>query len=232
MGTPIRDETSRSSQRTDNRPDVSIAVRTLTTGGFILESAERNPGYILLHMSRIDEFGASHHYCFAVAEEHFGQAQVETARIAAEYRHAQLVLIGRNDSTLPTVEWDRFINLFGGPVFSASPLEPDFADHLIALGHNRLPDGLQGRADDLFEAYVHVALEFMLGTRVVRYGQNRRFEARPDGIVLPYRNFAALYDAKAYREGYEVTAETIRQFKSYVEDFSSRYQSYLALNAF
>ena len=79
---------------------------------------------------------------------------------------------------------------------------------------------------------MRVALEFMLGTRVVRYGQNRRFEARPDGIILPYRNFTALYDAKASREGYEVTAETIRQFKSYVEDFSSRYQSYLALNTF
>jgi hypothetical protein len=180
----------------------------------------------------MDEFGAGHHYCFAVAEKRFGRAQVATAQIAAEFRHAQLVLIGPSDSTLPTVEWDRFINLFGGPVFSASPLESDFAGHLIALGHNTLPGSLQGRADDLFEAYVRIALEFMLGTRVVRYGQNRRFGARPDGIVLPFRNFSALYDAKAYREGYEVTAETIRQFKSYVEDFSSRYQRYLSLNAF
>ena len=150
MGTPIPDERPSSSQRTDNRPDLSIAVRTLTAGGFILESAERNPGYSLLHMSRMDEFGAGHHYCFAVAEERFGHTQVVTAQIAAEHRHAQLVLIGPNNSTLPTVEWDRFVNLFGGPIFSASPLEPDFADHLIALGHNRSPDGLQGRADDLF----------------------------------------------------------------------------------
>jgi hypothetical protein len=131
-----------------------------------------------------------------------------------------------------TVEWDRFINLFGGPVFSASPFEPDFVEHLITLGGNQVPEGLEGRADDLFEVYVRIALEFVLGTRVVRYGQNRRFEARPDGIILPYRNFAALYDAKAAQDGYEVTADTMRQFKSYVDDFSSRYQSYLRLNAF
>ena len=217
---------------TDNCPDLTIAVRTLAAGGFILESAERNPGYILFHMSRTDEFGASHHYCFAVAETRFGHGHVATAQIAADHRHAQLVLIGPNESSLPTIEWNRFINLFGGPVFSASPLEPDFAEHLMTLGHNQLSEGLQGRADDLFEAYVRVALEFVLGMRVIRYGQDRRFEARPDGIVLPYRNFAALYDAKAYREGYQVTAETIRQFKSYVDDFCRRYQSYLRLNAF
>jgi hypothetical protein len=221
MGTP-RDERSQGTC-----PDLPIAIRTFTAGGFLLEGAERNPGYAILHMSRGDEFGATHHYCFALAEGPFGESQ-----IAAKHRRAQLVLIGQNESVLPTLEWDRLINLFGGPVFSASPLEPDFAEHLIALGYNQLPTGLQGRADDLFETYVRVGLEFMLGTRVVRYGQNRRFEARPDGIVLPYRNFAALYDAKAYRDGYEVTAETIRQFKSYVEDFSGRYQSYLGLNAF
>jgi hypothetical protein len=219
-------------QPTDSSPNLSIAIRTLTTGGFMLESADRNPGYVLLHMSRVDEFGANQSYSFAIAEERFGHGQVATAQIAADHRHAQLILIGPNESGLPTVEWDQFINLFGGPVFSASPLEPDFAEHLITLGSNQVPEGLQGRADDLFDAYARIALEFMLGTRVVRYGQNRLFEARPDGIVLPYRNFAALYDAKAYRNGYEMTAESIRQFKSYVDDFSGRYQSYLRLNAF
>jgi hypothetical protein len=69
--------------------------------------------------------------------------------------------------------------------------------------------------------------------RVVRYGQNRLFEARPDGIILPYQEFSALYDAKAYSGGYEVTATTIRQFRSYVEEFQQRYNAYLPrLHAF
>ncbi len=210
MGISVNEGISGSHQHMGNSPDLSIAVRTLTAGGFLLEGAERNPGYVILHMSRIDEFGATHRYCFALAEDHFGESQIAAARIAAEHHHAQLVLIGQNESHFPTVAWDRFINLFGGPVFSTSPLEPDFAEHLIALGHNQLPASLQGRADDLFEAYVRVALEFVLGTRVVRYGQDRRFEARADGLVLPYHNFAALYDAKAYQEGYEVTGSSTK----------------------
>jgi hypothetical protein len=68
---------------------------------------------------------------------------------------------------------------------------------------------------------------------VIRYGQDRRFEARPDGIVLPHAGFYALYDAKAYHDGYKVTAGGIRQFQSYVDDFTRRYDSYLPrLNAF
>jgi hypothetical protein len=54
----------------------------------------------------------------------------------------------------------------------------------------------------------------------------------PTVLFYPYRNFAALYDAKAAQDGYEVTAEAVRQFKSYGDDFSRRYQSYLRLNAF
>jgi hypothetical protein len=174
-----------SNQPTDNPPTLSTAIRTLTAGGFMLESPDRNPGYALLHMSRVDEFGASQSYCFAIADEFLGHGQVATAQIAADHHQAQLILIGPNESNLPTVEWDRFINLFGGPVFSASPFEPDFAEHLIALGSNQVPEGLEGRADDLFEVYVRIALEFVLGTPVRRYGQNRRFEIRPDGIILP-----------------------------------------------
>lgn len=216
-----------------NRPDLPIAIRTLIAGGFILEDAKRNPGYMLLYMYRPDEFGANHRYCFALADEYLKIPQVEAAKIAAQHHGAQLVIIGHSESDVPMVEWMRFINLFGGPVFSASPLEPNFSHHLTELGYNRLPDGLDGRPDDLFEAYVCIALEFILAGRVVRYGQDRRFEARPDGIALPDYNFSALYDAKAYSDGYNVTLDTIRQFRSYVEDFTRRYKAYLPrLNAF
>lgn len=77
------------------------------------------------------------------------------------------------------------------------------------------------------------ALEFVLAARVRRYGQGRRFEVRPDGIVLPARNFYALYDAKAYGKGYKVTQDGLRQFGSYVEDVSARSGTYLGrLNSF
>ena len=215
-------------------PSLAVAVRTLMVGGFILEDVQRNPGYLILQTSRTDEFGASHNYCFAVSEnDQFIPEQIQAAKIVSDYKRAHLILIGKSECDFPTIVWDRFINLFGGPVFSTSPLEPEFAQQLSELAFNRLPDGLSGRADDLFEDYTNVSLEFILGTKVVRYGQDRRFEARPDGIVLPYCGFSALYDAKAYSDGYEVTQDSIRQFKSYVEDFSQRYDAYLSrLNAF
>jgi hypothetical protein len=130
------------------------------------------------------------------------------------------------------VEWNRFLNLFGGPVYSTSPFDPEFGARLVTLGRNKLPPGLSGAPDDLFEVFVRVALEFILGGRVIRYGQERRFEARPDGLALPRHGFTLMYDAKAYTTAYPVTAESIRQFKSYVEDFRRRYNPYLRLNAF
>ncbi len=215
------------------RPDLSLAVRTLLSGGFSLDKVQREPGYALLLARRLDEFGVAHRYCFAVFEDEFAPAQIEAVEIAAKYHGAEPVLIGEGVAELPTMEWHGFTNLFGGPILSLKPFEPRFREHLRELGHNRLPEGLEGKADDLFEVYVKEALGFVLGERVVRYGQERLFEARPDGLVLRYRGFYALYDAKAYRDGYPVTRDSMRQFGSYVEEFSKRYGTYLQrMNSF
>jgi hypothetical protein len=214
-------------------PSLSLAVRTLYSGGFVLTKVQREPGYALLVARRLDEFGVAHRYCFAVFEDEFGPAQVEAVKIAAKYHGAEPVLVGDGISDLPTLEWDKFTSLFGGPILGLKPFEPRFREHLRELGHNRLPEGLEGKADDLFEVYVREALEFILGERVVRYGQERLFEARPDGLVLPSQGFYGLYDAKAYGDGYPVTQEGLRQFGSYVKDFSKRYDAYLQrLNSF
>jgi hypothetical protein len=214
-------------------PELSLAVRTLLSGGFLLDRVEREPGYALLVARRLDEFRVAHRYCFAVFEEEFSSSQVETVKIEAKHYGAEPVLVGEGIADVPSLEWDRFISLFGGPILSLKPFEPQFREHLRELGHNRLPDGLEGKPDDLFEVYVREALEFVLGERVVRYGQERRFEARPDGLVLPSQDFYALYDAKAYGKGYDVTQTSLRQFGSYVKDFSKRYNTYLQmLNSF
>jgi hypothetical protein len=212
-------------------PNIPIAVRTLTTGGFILKSTDRKPGYTLFHVSRYDEFGNVQFYCFALAENELNESQVNGATIAANHYKAKLVIIGRSPVQTPQVEWENFINLFGGPVLDTSPLESNFGNDLIELGHNQLPEGLQGEADDLFEIYVHSALQFILGGRVIRYGQARLFEAKPDGLAIPKPDFTALYDTKAYGKGYDVTSETMRQFNSYVEDYNSRYSNFYRLNS-
>lgn len=213
-------------------PDISVAINTLTTGGHLLKKAARNPGYILLHTSRYDEFGTTLKYCFLISEEHLTEEQIQGAKIAAIHEDENLVAVGHGKIEHAHIEWERFINLFGGPVISTSPLEPEFNENLEFLGHNQLPAMLSGKADDLFEIFVHSALEFILGGRVVRYGQARRFEERPDGLAIPSPHFIALYDAKAYAEGYKVTIDTIRQFDSYISNFNATYSAWYRLNSF
>jgi len=216
----------------ENRPDIAIAVNTLTTGGFLLEGATRNPGYIILHASRFDEFGTTQRYCFLISEGPLSEDSVSGAQIAATHKKETLVVVGHGEITRPHIEWSSFVNLFGGPIFSLSPLEPEFVANLSVLGYNELPEGFTGEPDDLFEILVHSALEFVLGGRVVRYGQARRFEDRPDGLAIPSPRFIALYDAKAYGDGYKVTAETIRQFGSYISNFNAAYSAWYKLNSF
>lgn len=208
-------------------PDLPIAARTLLSGGFILDTVEPKPGYAVLVAHRLDEFGVTHHYCFAIAEEAISPSEIEGASIAAEHYKADLIVVGDCDVEVPCLSWERFVNMFGGPMFGVSPLESQFQEHLMELGRNQLPEGLEGSANDLFEQYVRHALEFIIGSRVVRYGQSRRFEARPDGIIPPNSGLYALYDAKAYGQGYEVTLDTVRQFESYVREFKERYEGYI-----
>lgn len=214
---------------------LSDAVRTLVGGGFSLHAVTRKPGYALLQMRRQDEFGAVQNYAFAICEDPLlTEAQVEAALISAKNDSARLVIVGQSrNEAVPSVEWDRFLTLFGGAIHSTAPLDPLFGTQLVMLGKNSVPAELTGRADDLFELFVQVGLEFILGGRVLRYGQDRRFEARPDGLALPSLSFRALYDAKAYKDGYPVTADSLRQFRSYVKEFEQRYKPYLPrLNSF
>ena len=216
-----------------NPPNLQVAVRTLTIGGFALEKANRFPGYALIFMYRYDEFGVKQQYCFAIFEDPPEAVQIQAAEIAAKHNKAEIVIIGSTQvREKPNVMWNRFLNLFGGPVYSYSPLETEFGDCLRQLGFNTLPAVLEGKPDDLFELYVHKALEFIFGCKVHRYGQERRFEARPDGVIIQDRMFSALFDAKAYSNGYDVTLDSIRQFSSYVTEFRSRYSQYFELNAF
>src|SRR5215210_3353855 len=127
-------------------PDLALAVRALFSGGFILIKVQREPGYALIVAHRLDEFRVSHRYCFAIFEGEFTRAQVEAVKIAARYHRAEPVLVGEGVADLPTLEWEGFISQFGGPIFSLKPFEPRFREHLRELGHNRLPDGLEGKA--------------------------------------------------------------------------------------
>jgi hypothetical protein len=216
-----------------NPPDLQIPIRTLIVGGFTLDNATRFPGYALIYTHRYDEFGVKQQYCFALFEKKAEAEEIASAKIAATYNKAELVIISLNTiPDTPSMEWSRFLNIFGGPVYSHSVLDPEFGDCLSKLGSNVLPEGMAGKPDELFEIYVHHALEFIFGCKVHRYGQARLFEARPDGVILLDRLFSALYDAKSFSKGYKVNLDSIRQFSSYTADFRGRYNQFIELNSF
>lgn len=213
---------------------LNLLIRTLSAAGFLLTRVERCPTCALTFMERLDEFGIFQKYCFAISDgSPFDEAASQAALIPARKQHAQLIFVGSSaPAGLRLFGRDEFLNIVGGPVLDQSPLSPEFRSQLIQLGGNSLPAGLNGKPDELFEAYVREALAFIMGTKTIRYGQDRLFEAVPDGVVLAYQDFAALFDAKAYADGYNVTEDSIRQFKSYVEDFKRRYSSFVTLKSF
>jgi hypothetical protein len=174
-------------------------------------------------------------YLFILADDRLTETQVDAAKIPANYSHAFPIIIGETFKGCEeqVIPWDRFESLFGGAIFSTWPTEPEFSDNLLKLGNGELPKDLIGKTDDLFEEYVRIALEFIFGTRVARYGQERAFEAKADGIILQNPGFYALYDAKSYKNGFEINLTEIQKLKSYVDDFDARYRAILTrLNSF
>jgi len=209
---------------------IAIAVRTLVGSGFNLDRVLRKPHYLVLDCTRLDEFGAAIPYAIVVVDGTLGDGDLRSIERSARIRGGRTVVVIAEQPpvTVSCVTWDTFLARLGGPIKTWLPWEPRFKSQLEMLGHNCLPDGLTGRPDELFEEYVHAALQFVLANRVHRYGQERRFEVRPDGIAFAGPSaLACLYDAKASGDGFSVEKSTIRQFADYVHDFHRRYEHYL-----
>jgi len=216
---------------------LSTIVNTLIGSGFQLVNVTSKPSYLLLRVYRTDEFGVSQRYVFAYSGDNTLKAPaIAGLRKVAANDTAPLVIIGtaeKSDPTIPILTLDQFVGHMGGSVPTFLPLETKYPTQLTELGFNKKPPGLIGKADNLFEAYVHAGLQFLLQRRVIRYGQDRLFETVPDGLVLGRNSVQLLYDCKAYGKGYPLSRDAIRQFADYVRSFHQRYESYIGrLHAF
>ena len=203
-------------------------VFTLLGNAFSVNTVRTGPGYALAECSRHDEFGVPTYYVFVLPRVRLSSASAcAIARHAREVGAHTVIIADEVPDDCLGMDWPTFQARLGGPIKSWLPLEPSFAAHLDTLGHNQPIPGVEGRPDELFEEYVHVALQFLLGSRVIRYGQNRRGEALPDGVGLDRSGPTLLYDAKAYENGYPVTLDSVRQFASYVREFNRKYEHYV-----
>jgi hypothetical protein len=211
--------------------EIPDLVRTLTAAAFELVTVERKANFLLFHLVRPDEFGIAIRYLLAYSgKERMSSGDMGVLEKIAANEGASLVFVSDSqvsDGKHVLLTSDELFGRLGGVVDSMLPLESEYPEHLELLGFNRLPTGLRGKPDELFEAYAHAGLQFLWRGRVIRYGQERRFEAVPDGLALGARIPLLLYDCKAANISYEFSATTIRQFADYINDFHRRYLSYL-----
>jgi hypothetical protein len=88
--------------KSESGPDLSLAVRTLLSGGFILSKVQRAG---LRAPSR------------ASARRVRGGALLLLRCFRGRVRHrAEPVLVGQGIAEMPNLEWASFVSLFGGPI--------------------------------------------------------------------------------------------------------------------
>lgn len=207
-------------------------MRTLLAAGFEVSRVDRKPNYLALNLERPDEFGIGIKYLLAYAGDGvISDADIDGLKKPAASQSSSLVIVSGNTNipagSAVVITKAKFFGLVGGVVSSVLPLEADYGTQLTVLAKNKLPPGLAGEPDDLFESYVHAGLQFLLRGRVLRYGQNRRFEAVPDGLAIVKGAPLILYDAKAAKDPYELSKTAIRQFSDYVSQFHNRYEEHV-----
>ena len=208
---------------------IQHATRLLRTSGFLIDDVHFGVGFAHIVATRIDNLGVSLQYVVGIVDAVLPDGAVQVMRQSASHHEAALVVVSDHQvEGVSWLGWADFLARFGGVVSSLIPLQPEYSARLIALGSNQRPPDLpEGAVDRLYELYVGAGLEFLLGSRVIRYGSERLFEPVPDGVALPIGDRVAfLYDGKSAAPSFEITRDDIRRFGDYVRRFNESYAAH------
>lgn len=207
-------------------PDLPTIVRTLVLDGFHLDSATRSVGFQTIRVHRYDRFGVSIPYSFAFFDNKPDEAAIHGLVRAAIYERRHPVIVA-SEACPPTscLTAGHFFSLFGGTVDDTLIRDPGLAEHMDDLGHGRTSPEHEDDPELMLERNVSICLQFLTGYKARHWGADRRFERLPDGVVSG--GIVILYDGKAYTDAYSVSADDIRRFSSYIEDFNARYSVHL-----
>jgi hypothetical protein len=205
--------------------DIPTFVRTLLLNGYTIDSVQRSEAAQIFEVHRVDELGAHVPYLFLVATDPGEAVIAPFVKRAYELRAAPIGLGDFSTPLFPVLSFPVFYRILGGSIDEGVVYDDDLPTKLDMLGHNQLPPGLSGKADDLLEQYTKQSLQFVTARRSRRYGKERLFEPVPDGIV--FEDLAVLIDTKAYSGGFTIEADDIKRFASYVADFNRRYRDEL-----
>ena len=228
----VKTQRSKRAQSFPSGPKLRNIVRTILLNGYIIESFARpaTDAYLILVRKR-DILGGEARIVLLFADivssgllsRLVGDArQHNAAAVHVSQRIQNGIGNGIQQIALP-----EFYNLLGGEIRTDRIFAKNLRHVMDELGHNRLPTSFSGKPDDLLEAYTEECLEFLLECPVRRYGQERRFEPLPDGLALGRNKFNLYFDSKAYAREFHPSKDDIRRFASYVQDFNTRYSSYV-----
>lgn len=212
------------------KEEISNIVSTFITNGFEIDQMERFPkGNIIFNILKLDKLGAIIKYSFLFSKDKNESSLTDSLITFSKNFGSKPLIVSDNfvSDNCTTHAFQKFYDFFGGIVNTGLILIPNLPDILEELGINKLPAVLQGDAFDLHELYVKECFQFILQSPTRRYGKDRLFESIPDGIVICKNGMMILYDSKAYSKGFDFTADDIKRFASYVDEFNKRYSAVL-----
>jgi len=212
------------------KEEISNFVSTFITNGFEIEQMERFPkGNIIFNILKLDKLGAVVKYSILFTKDKDESSLTDSLITFSKTFASKPLIISDNFVSVncTTHIFQKFYDFFGGIINTGLILIPNLPDILEELGLNKLPAVLQGDAFDLHELYVKECFQFILQSPTRRYGKDRLFESIPDGIVICKNGMMILYDSKAYSKGFDFTADDIKRFASYVDEFNKRYSAVL-----
>ena len=205
-------------------------ISTLLINGFHLNSVNRlSEKNAIINVSKYDKIGAEIKYSFLLAPDSSNQYLVDSLGITSKELLSTPVIIsnklkGDNCKCYDLVSFEKLI---GGITNTGLILIPEINEIMNQLGHNQLPDGLDGDADDLLEVYVKECFQYILYSPGRRFGSDRLFESLPDGVIIGKSQLLLQFDTKAYRDGFNFSADDIERFSKYISEFNEKYSAYL-----
>lgn len=213
-----------------SKEEIQDVVSTLITNGFHIDQMERFPkGNIIFNTLKLDKLGAVVKYSILFTKDKNETALTDSVITFSKLFTSKPLIVSDNfvSNNCTTHTFKKFYDFFGGIVNTGLILVPNLPDILEELGLNKLPTALQGDAFDLHELYVKECFQFILQSPTRRFGKDRLFESIPDGVVICKNGMMILFDSKAYSNGFNLTADDIKRFASYVEEFNRRYSAVL-----
>lgn len=210
--------------------ELKDTVISLLLNGFHIDKVERvTSSTFILNFHKYDNLGAKIDYSLLLCNKDLKGSYLSTLDTYSSKQNATKIVVSKENPPDDVLSFtpEGFFNSIGGYIDTGLILIPQLHEFLQKLGHNKLPEELSGSPDDLLELYSKSCLQYILNSKGVHYGTDRLFESLPDGVILGKDKMIIQFDSKAYSGGFKFSADDIKRFARYIQEFNSKYENLL-----